>query len=66
LATLSDSVGANLARYGLFFLTTSLVWDLGRSLMSLLVVVLAGPALLRALRRAGRRAAFGVPVVFER
>ena len=61
-----DPAADNLARYGVFYLTTSLVWDLGRSLMSLLVVALAGPALLRALRRAARRAAFGVPVVFER
>jgi len=56
----------NLQRYLVFYLTTSLLWDLGRSLMSLLVVLLAGSSLLRALRRAGRRAAFGVPVVFER
>ena len=56
----------NLQRYAVFYLTTSLLWDLGRSLMSLLVVLLAGSSLLRALRRAGRRAAFGVPVVFER
>jgi len=61
-----DSVGANLRRYAVFYVTTSLLWDLGRSLMSVLVVLLAGASLLRALRRAGRRAAFGVPVVFER
>ena len=61
-----DSVGANLGRYAVFYVTTSLLWDLGRSLMSVLVVLLAGASLLRALRRAGRRAAFGVPVVFER
>lgn len=61
-----DPVSVNLARYGVFYLTTSLVWDLGRSVMSLLVVLLAGSSLLRALRRAGRRAAFGLPVAFER
>lgn len=60
-----DPAADNLARYALFYLTTSLVWDLGRSIMSVLVVSLAGRSLLRALRRAGRRAAFGVPVVFE-
>lgn len=61
-----DSLVANLERYGTFYLTTSLLWDLGRSIMSLLLMLLAGSALLRALRRASRRAAFGVPVVFER
>jgi energy-coupling factor transport system substrate-specific component len=61
-----DPVLDNVRRYAVFYLTTSLLWDLGRSLMSLLVVLLAGSSLLRALRRAGRRAAFGVPVVFER
>jgi energy-coupling factor transport system substrate-specific component len=61
-----DPLPANLARYGVFYLTTSLLWDLGRSVLSLVVVLLAGRSLLRALRRAGRRAAFDVPVVFER
>lgn len=61
-----DPVPANLSRYWLFYLTTSLLWDLGRSVLSLLVIGFAGSALLRALRRAGRRAAFDVPVVFER
>ena len=61
-----DPMADNVHRYAVFYLTTSLLWDLGRSLMSLLVVLLAGSSLLRALRRAGRRAAFGVPVVFER
>ena len=61
-----DPLVENLRRYGLFYLTTSLLWDLGRSLVSLLVVLLAGSSLLRALRRAGRRAAFGAEVVFER
>jgi len=56
----------NLAHYLLFYLTTSLPWDLGRALLSSLVMLLAGTSLLRALRRAARRAAFTVPVVFER
>ncbi len=61
-----DSLAANLERYALFFVTTSLAWDLGRSIVAVLVIGLAGRPLLRALRRAGRRAAFDVPVVFER
>jgi energy-coupling factor transport system substrate-specific component len=60
-----DSFGANLARYGLFYVTTSLAWDLGRAVLSALVLLLAGTALLRALRRASRRAAFDAAPVFE-
>jgi energy-coupling factor transport system substrate-specific component len=61
-----DPVGANAERYLVFFVTTSLPWDVGRSLLCLLVIGLAGRSLLRALRRAARRAAFDAPVVFER
>ena len=60
-----DPLSANLSRYWLFYLTTSLPWDLGRAVLSALVVLLAGSALLRALRRASRRAAFDAVPVFE-
>ena len=54
-----DPVGANLGRYGAFYLATSLGWDIPRALTNAVLMVLAGPALLRALRRTSRRAAFG-------
>ena len=60
-----DPLLENLRRYAVFYLTTSLLWDVGRALMSFLVLVVAGSAILRALRRAGRRAAFGARVAFE-
>ena len=60
-----DPLSANLARYALFYVTTSLPWDLGRAVLSALVLLFAGSALLRALRRASRRAAFDAPVAFE-
>jgi len=60
-----DAFTANLGRYGLFYVTTSLPWDLGRSVLSALVVLLAGSALLRALRRASRRAAFDAVAGFD-
>jgi energy-coupling factor transport system substrate-specific component len=60
-----DAVMANLDRYFLFYLTTSLAWDLGRAVLSFLLIALAGAGLLRALRRAARKAAFDAPVVFE-
>lgn len=55
----------NVARYLLFYVTTSLPWDIGRAGLCLLVVLLAGRPLLRALRRSARRAAFDAPVRFE-
>ena len=60
-----DSLSANLARSALVYVTTSLPWDLGRAVLSALVLLLAGSALLRALRRASRRAAFDAVVSFE-
>lgn len=60
-----DSIVENGGRYLLFFVTTSLPWDLGRAVLCLVLILLAGSALLRALRRAARRAAFDAPVVFE-
>ena len=50
----------------MFYLATSLGWDLGRAVLTALLVLLAGASLLRALRRAARRAAFDAPVVFAR
>ena len=55
----------NLHRYLVFYVATSLPWDLGRSVLTALVVLLAGAALLRALRRASRRAAFDAQAEFE-
>ncbi|MDN5789787.1 MAG: ECF transporter S component [Micrococcales bacterium] len=54
----------NLAHYALFYAATSLGWDLPRGVLNALLVLIAGPALLRVFRRGARRAAFGVPVVF--
>ena len=53
-----DAVVANLARLGRFTLVTSLGWDLNRGLTTALLLFFAGPVLLRALRRAARRAVF--------
>ena len=60
-----DAFAGNLHRYLVFYVTTSLPWDLGRSVLSALVLLLAGTALLRALRRASRRAAFDAVAAFE-
>jgi energy-coupling factor transport system substrate-specific component len=59
------SVAENLQHYAVFYLATSLGWDLPRGVLNALLVVLAGPALLRVFRRAARRAAFGAAVEFR-
>ncbi|MFC8671216.1 ECF transporter S component [Streptomyces griseorubiginosus] len=58
-------VPANLARFVAYCLATSLGWDLGRALVTVVLTLTLGPALLRGLRRATRRAAFEVQVTFE-
>jgi len=59
------SVPGNLARFFLYCLATSLGWDLGRALCTVVLTFTLGPAVLRALRRATRRAAFESAVTFE-
>ncbi|MEU5694524.1 ECF transporter S component [Actinosynnema sp. NPDC020468] len=60
--TLSYVPGApltdNLVRLVGFSLATSLGWDLGRAITTVVLVTLTAPVLLRTLRRAARKAAF--------
>lgn len=60
-----DPVSENLGRFVAFHLATSLGWDIPRAAINCALMVLAGPAVLAALRRAGRRAAFGAAVDFD-
>ncbi|HEX8496533.1 MAG TPA: ECF transporter S component [Actinomycetales bacterium] len=55
----------NLHRFVVFSLATSLGWDIGRALTTAVLVLLTGRAVLGALRRASRRAAFAAPVTFD-
>jgi energy-coupling factor transport system substrate-specific component len=48
-----------------FDVATSLGFDIPRAVLTVVLVVVAGRAVLVALRRASRRAAFDAPVVFE-
>jgi energy-coupling factor transport system substrate-specific component len=50
--------------YAAFYLATSLGWDLTRAFGNVALVLLAGRAVLNALRRAARRAAFSAPIDF--
>jgi energy-coupling factor transport system substrate-specific component len=52
-------------RYLVFDSTTSLGWDTGRAITDLLCILVLGPAVLAALRRAARRASFEAPVRFQ-
>jgi energy-coupling factor transport system substrate-specific component len=56
---------ANAQRYLIYDATTSLGWDTGRAITNVVCILLAGPAMLVAFRRASRRAAFEAPVTFN-
>ncbi len=60
-----DAVIDNLIRFAGFSATTSLGWDLGRAITVTILVGLTATPVLRALRRAGRTAAFDPEVTFE-
>lgn len=55
----------NLARFVAYCLATSLGWDLPRAAVTAVLTLTLGAAVLKALRRATRRAAFAAPVEFE-
>ncbi|CAL9563946.1 ECF transporter S component [Streptomyces pilosus] len=57
-------LATNLARFVAYCLATSLGWDLGRALVTVVLTLTVGVPLLKALRRATRRAAFEAPVTF--
>jgi energy-coupling factor transport system substrate-specific component len=46
-------------------LTSGLGWDTGRAITNVIAIIVLGPAILLALRRASRRAAFDAPVSFS-
>jgi energy-coupling factor transport system substrate-specific component len=50
-------------RYLVFDATTSLGWDTGRAITDVVAILVVGPAVLAAFRRAARRANFRPPVV---
>ena len=60
-----DPILDNLRRFVVFNVATSLGWDLGRAITTLVMVALFGTLVLKTLRRANRRAAFGATVDFD-
>ncbi|MEV4880361.1 ECF transporter S component [Streptomyces cyaneofuscatus] len=60
-----DPLHENLVRFLAYCAATSLGWDLGRAVLTVVLTLTIGPTLLKALRRATRRAAFDARVGFE-
>ncbi|MFF3089617.1 ECF transporter S component [Streptomyces nojiriensis] len=60
-----EPVAANLARFAAYCLATSVGWDLGRAVLTVVLTLALGATLLKALRRATRKAAFDAPVSFD-
>lgn len=60
-----DPLHENLVRFLAYCAATSLGWDLGRAALTVVLTLAVGPTLLRALRRATRRAAFDARAEFE-
>jgi energy-coupling factor transport system substrate-specific component len=56
--------GTNLHHYAVFYLATSLAWDLPRGVLTAGLTFVAARPLLRALRRSVRQARFDAPVAF--
>lgn len=52
------SAWENLQRFWVFNLATAMGWNAGRALTNLVLIAVAGPAVLTVLRRAARRAQF--------
>ncbi|WP_327735271.1 ECF transporter S component [Streptomyces nojiriensis] len=60
-----EPVAANLARFAAYCLATSVGWDLGRAVLTVVLTLALGATLLKALRRATRKAAFDASVSFD-
>ncbi len=60
-----DPVHDNLVRFLAYCAATSFGWDLGRAALTVVLTLTIGSTVLKALRRATRRAAFEAPVAFE-
>lgn len=59
-----DPLPENLTRFAAYVLATSLGWDVPRATLTVVLVLTLGGTILRALRRATRRAAFDATAAF--
>ncbi|MCH0539027.1 ECF transporter S component [Streptomyces sp. MUM 203J] len=60
-----EPVHENLVRFAAYCLATSMGWDAGRAALTVVLTLTIGSTVLKALRRATRRAAFEAQVTFE-
>ncbi|WP_236240534.1 ECF transporter S component [Streptomyces sp. CC228A] len=60
-----EPLGENLVRFAAYCLATSMGWDAGRAVLTVVLTLTIGSTALKALRRATRRAAFEAQVTFE-
>ncbi|MGW8453178.1 ECF transporter S component [Streptomyces niveus] len=60
-----DPVHENLVRFLAYCAATSFGWDLGRAALTVVLTLTIGATVLKALRRATRRAAFDADVTFQ-
>ncbi|WP_189599126.1 ECF transporter S component [Streptomyces lateritius] len=60
-----DPLHENLPRFAAYVVATSLGWDLGRAALTVVLTLTVGGTVLKALRRATRRANFEAQVTFE-
>jgi energy-coupling factor transport system substrate-specific component len=55
----------NLQRFVVFHFLSSMAWDLPRAVLTSVLVLSTGPAVLAALRRTKKKAAFLTPIEFS-
>ena len=58
-------IGENLFAWLRFTVLTSLGYDIPRAILTVTLILIAGPVVLTALRRVSRKAAFDAAPVFE-
>lgn len=59
------SIAVNAHRFIIYHFASSMAWDIPRAFITSLLTILTGPAILFAMRRTKRRAAFLTPIEFR-
>ena len=58
------ALDTNLQRFFTFHFLSAMAWDIPRAILTVVLTVTAGPAVLTALRRTKKKAAFLTPIEF--
>lgn len=61
----SASIGTNFHHFVIYHFASSMAWDVPRAILTALLTILTAPAILFALRRTQRKAAFVTPIEFK-